>query len=291
MTYSMTSSVEGNELKRYLSIISKIKSLTPEEEKQLSLEWFEKKNKDSAQKLVVSHLPLVVKMAYSYKGYGLSIMDLISEGTIGLMRAVDKFNPYNGNRLSTYAMWWIKAYMSDYILNSWSLVKTGTLQGRKKLFFSLNKVKSRLGIVGNSLSKEEAKLVAKETNTSVKDVEDINSIISSRDLYISASTSNDDNAVSTFENLLPSKEETPEEIVIVNQEQSNIKKMIKSVFKNLNDREKEILTKRYILEKTQSLEEIGKSLGISRERVRQIEVKALQKSREFLSNKNNMMLN
>lgn len=291
MTYSMASSVEGNELKRYLSIISKIKSLTPEEEKQLSLEWFEKKNKDSAQKLVVSHLPLVVKMAYSYKGYGLSIMDLISEGTIGLMRAVDKFNPYNGNRLSTYAMWWIKAYMSDYILNSWSLVKTGTLQGRKKLFFSLNKVKSRLGIVGNSLSKEEAKLVAKETNTSVKDVEDINSIISSRDLYISASTSNDDNAVSTFENLLPSKEETPEEIVIVNQEQSNIKKMIKSVFKNLNDREKEILTKRYILEKTQSLEEIGKSLGISRERVRQIEVKALQKSREFLSNKNNMMLN
>ena len=291
MTYSMTSSVEGNELKRYLSIISKIKSLTPEEEKQLSLEWFEKKNKDSAQKLVVSHLPLVVKMAYSYKGYGLSIMDLISEGTIGLMRAVDKFNPYNGNRLSTYAMCWIKAYMSDYILNSWSLVKTGTLQGRKKLFFSLNKVKSRLGIVGNSLSKEEAKLVAKETNTSVKDVEDINSIISSRDLYISASTSNDDNAVSTFENLLPSKEETPEEIVIVNQEQSNIKKMIKSVFKNLNDREKEILTKRYILEKTQSLEEIGKSLGISRERVRQIEVKALQKSREFLSNKNNMMLN
>ena len=291
MTYSMASSVEGNELKRYLSIISKIKSLTPEEEKQLSLEWFEKKNKDSAQKLVVSHLPLVVKMAYSYKGYGLSIMDLISEGTIGLMRAVDKFNPYNGNRLSTYAMCWIKAYMSDYILNSWSLVKTGTLQGRKKLFFSLNKVKSRLGIVGNSLSKEEAKLVAKETNTSVKDVEDINSIISSRDLYISASTSNDDNAVSTFENLLPSKEETPEEIVIVNQEQSNIKKMIKSVFKNLNDREKEILTKRYILEKTQSLEEIGKSLGISRERVRQIEVKALQKSREFLSNKNNMMLN
>ncbi len=198
MTYLIPASVEGNELKRYLSIISKIKSLTPEEEKKLSLEWFEQKNKDSAQQLVISHLPLVVKMAYSYKGYGLSIMDLISEGSIGLMRAVDKFNPYNGNRLSTYAMWWIKAYMADYILNSWSLVKTGTLQGRKKLFFSLNKIKSRLGIFGNSLSREEANLIAKETNTSVRDVEDINSIISSRDLYINANLSNDENSASTL---------------------------------------------------------------------------------------------
>lgn len=290
MTYLVSNNIEGNELKRYLAIISKIKNLTPEEEKKLSLEWFEQKNKDSAQKLVISHLPLVVKMAYSYKGYGLSTMDLISEGSIGLMRAVDKFNPYNGNRLSTYAIWWIKAYMSDYILNSWSLVKTGTLQGRKKLFFSLNKIKSRLGIVSNSLSKEELEIIAKQTKTSTRDVQDINSIISSRDLYISASISSDENSSSTFENLLTTKEKNPEEVVILNQEQSNIKKMGASVLKILNDREKEILTKRYILEKTQSLEEIGKSLGISRERVRQIEVKALQKARDFLSGKNSISL-
>jgi RNA polymerase sigma-32 factor len=290
MTYLVSNNIEGNELKRYLAIISKIKNLTPEEEKKLSLEWFEQKNKDSAQKLVISHLPLVVKMAYSYKGYGLSTMDLISEGSIGLMRAVDKFNPYNGNRLSTYAIWWIKAYMSDYILNSWSLVKTGTLQGRKKLFFSLNKIKSRLGIVSNSLSKEELEIIAKQTKTSTRDVQDINSIISSRDLYISTSISSDENSSSTFENLLTTKEKNPEEVVILNQEQSNIKKMGASVLKILNDREKEILTKRYILEKTQSLEEIGKSLGISRERVRQIEVKALQKARDFLSGKNSISL-
>ncbi len=280
----------GNELKRYLAIISKIKNLTLEEENKLSIEWFENKNKDSAQKLIVSHLPLVVKMAYSYKGYGLSIMDLISEGTIGLMRAVDKFNPYNGNRLSTYAMWWIKAYMSDYILNSWSLVKSGTLQGRKKLFFSLSKIKTKLGIFGNSLSKDEVEIIAKQTNTSERDVQDINSIISSKDLYISSSLSSDDSLESTFENVIPSKEENPEEIVIANQEKNNIKTAVVSVLKMLNDREKEIITKRYILEKTQSLEEIGKSLGISRERVRQIEVKALSKARDFLKGNNNFML-
>ncbi|MDR0484146.1 MAG: RNA polymerase factor sigma-32 [Alphaproteobacteria bacterium] len=286
-TYLSYPNAEGGELKRYLSYVSKVKSLTLEEEQYLAKDWFENKNKESAQKLIVSHLPLVVKMAYSYKGYGLSIMDLISEGTIGLMRSVDKFNPYNGNRLSTYAMWWIKAYMTDYILNSWSLVKTGTLQGRKKLFFSLNKIKTKLGIFGGSLSKEEVSIIAKQTNTSEKDVEDINSIISSRDLYISAKTSEDSNA-SSYENYLPSTEENPEETFIASEGQRNIKKMVKAVFKVLNDREKEILTKRYIVEKTQSLEEIGKTLGISRERVRQIEMKALAKAREFLGKSNSL---
>ncbi|MCL2567532.1 MAG: RNA polymerase factor sigma-32 [Alphaproteobacteria bacterium] len=287
MNYLTYPYAEGGELKRYLSIISKIKSLTLEEEQQFSRDWFENKNKESAQKLIVSHLPLVVKMAYSYKGYGLSIMDLISEGSIGLMRAVDKFNPYNGNRLSTYAMWWIKAYMTDYILNSWSLVKTGTLAGRKKLFFSLNKIKTRLGIFGHALSKEEAALIAKQTNTSMQDVEDINGIISGRDLYINAKTGDDNQG--TFENLLPSSEENPEETFITKQEEKNTKRMINAVFKVLNDREKEILTKRYIVDKTQSLEEIGKTLGISRERVRQIEMKALAKARDFLG-KNNSSL-
>ncbi|MDR2007856.1 MAG: RNA polymerase factor sigma-32 [Alphaproteobacteria bacterium] len=287
MTYLSYPNVEGGELKRYLSIISKIKSLTLEEEQAFSKDWLENKNKESAQKLIVSHLPLVVKMAYSYKGYGLSIMDLISEGSIGLMRAVDKFNPYNGNRLSTYAMWWIKAYMTDYILNSWSLVKTGTLSGRKKLFFSLNKIKTKLGIFGNSLSREEVSMIAKQTNTTEADVEDINGIILGRDLYINAKIG-DDSAGSTFENLLPSSEENPEENFITKQEERNTKKMVSDVFKVLNDREKEILTKRYIVEKTQSLEEIGKALGISRERVRQIEMKALAKARELLGKKVNI---
>ncbi len=289
MTENSPILVENNELKRYLSIISKIKTLSQEEEYALALGWINDKDSLAAQKLVVSHLPLVVKVAYSYRGYGLSIMDLISEGTIGLMRAVEKFDPYKGNRLSTYALWWIKAYMSDYILNTWSLVKSGTQQGRKKLFFSLNRVKAKLGFSGGSLSKDEAGVIAKQTGTSLSDVIEVSKMISARDVYISSAVGSEDSG-KTIADTIENTDSNPEEIFIEEEKKKNIQILVGSVFQILNDREKEILKKRYVLDKTLSLEEIGQSLGISRERVRQIESAALKKAKTFLLANNKMLL-
>ncbi len=275
---------QDTELQRYLNNISSIKMLTLEEENQLSLDVYNNKNKESAQKLIVSHLPLVVKIAYSYKGYGLPLLDIISEGNIGLIRAVAKFNPLKGNRLSTYAIFWIKAYISDYILNSWSLVKMGTISARKKLFFSLNKIKNKLGITNNNLTNSNIQEIAQASNVSKKDVIDINSMLTTRDLYLQSSIYKDQDDSITFEDTIENFDDNPEEIYQNKQSKDYINKMIKSAFEILDDREKAILLRRYVNQKAESLESIGESLKLSRERVRQIEKIALAKAKKFLLN-------
>lgn len=276
----------NNNVNYYLKSISKIKLLAPEEEYNLALEYCTKQNKEAAQQLVVSHLPLVVKVAYSFKGYGIPLMELISEGNIGLMKAVTKFDPYKGYRLSTYAIWWIKAYISDFILNSWSLVKYGTIKSRKKLFFSLKRIKKQLFLENKILSDDDIKQIAHETNLTSRDVIDINAMVSNKDYYLDAPVYEGDSGKNiNFSNMLQDESHTPEEAYASKEQETNIKTLIKEVFTLLNDREKEILKYRYLLEKPLSLAEVGAKLNISRERVRQIEAKALARAKDFLKDK------
>ncbi len=274
-----------SELDVYLAQVSKVKLLTEQEELDLANQFYYKKDKAAANKLVVSHLPLVVKIAYSYKGYGLPLIDLISEGNIGLMKAITKFDPTKGYRLSTYAIWWIKAYMADYILNSWSLVKTTTLSARKKLFFSLNKIKKQLNISSTSLSNEEASLIAKESGVSKGDVLEVNNMIYARDAYLDSTLGSDENS-STLGDVIPDLDLNPEEKYMEKEKSSVEQTSIKQVLEVLDSREKEIIVKRYMQTKPVSLEVLGKALNISRERVRQIEVKALKKAKKFLETTN-----
>ncbi|MFL1780971.1 RNA polymerase sigma factor RpoH [Candidatus Hepatincolaceae symbiont of Richtersius coronifer] len=285
MTNKFLSIYNDSELKAYMSAISNIKMLEVKEEYDLAIDWVHNKNSQAANKLVVSHLPLVVKLAYSYKGYGISLIDLISEGNIGLIKAVAKFDPYKGFRLSTYAMWWIKAFMTDYILNSWSLVKSGSLAGRKKLFFSLNKVKARLGIAGKAMTDSDANLISQDMKISKKDVIEVNRMINSKDVYLQSLVYNDNSSTTVIEDTLESNSDTPEELIAKKQEGAHSRYLIKEAFSVLSDREKSILVQRYMSEKPLSLESIGTKLGVSRERVRQIEAGALKKAKSYLASK------
>jgi RNA polymerase sigma-32 factor len=276
---------QDSELQRYLKNISKIQMLSKEEEYNLALEVYNNQDKQSAQKLIISHLPLVVKIAYSYKGYGLSISDLISEGNIGLIRAVAKFDPLKGNRLSTYASFWIKAFITDYILNSWSLVRVGTISARKKLFFSLNKIKNKLGITNHNLTEQNIKAIANEVDVSRQDVIDINNMIVSKDLYLQSSVYQDSSDSMTFDEIIANNENNPEQDYANKENTETISKILSQAFEVLNDREKEILKLRYLIENTMTLEEIGEKLNLSRERVRQVEKLALEKAKKFVLNK------
>jgi RNA polymerase sigma-32 factor len=278
------------EIKRYLKSISNTQMLSAEEEYNLAIDLYKNKNKLAAEKLLISHLPLVVKIAYSYKNYGLPVADLISEGNIGLMRAITKFDPTKGFRLSTYAMWWIRAYMSSFVLDSWSLVKSGTLLGRKKLFFSLNKIKQSLGITNNNLTEENINSIAQISKTSKQDVIDINNMVVSKDISLNAKLGFSDDSDNTLEDVLQDSSHNPEEELQEKQQQNYIMVMIKEVLSALSDKEKFILINRYTVEKPLSLEAIGKELGISRERVRQIEQKALIKARSHLQSKNLLLI-
>lgn len=270
-------------LYNYLSYVSKIKMLTHEEENTLALEWVDNRNQSAAQKLMVSYLPLVVKIAYSYKNYGQPMLDIISEGNIGLMKAVYKFDPTRGFRLSTYAMWWIKAYITDYILNTWSLVKAGTSLGRKKLFFSIRKLKQKLGITTSELKDKQASEIAKVVDVSVDDVKSINNMLEKKDVSLEATVSDGSSSALTYSTMLISHYDDPEASAVKKQESKKFKLMASKALSSLNPRERLIMTKRYLSEKPMSLNEIGQSLNISRERVRQIEKRALEKAKSILS--------
>lgn len=275
----------SGDLSLYYKDLSKIVMLTPEEEYSLALSVKNERNIPAAQKLIVSYLPLVVKIAYSYKGYGLPMADMISEGNIGLIRAVAKFDPEKGFRLSTYARHWIKAYITDYILNSWSLVKAGTLSGRKKLFFSLNKIKNVLKLdSNNNLTNKDIKAISDYAGVSQNDVIEINNMVSKRDYYLQAPMQTDSSM--TFEDNIESLSNDPETEIAIKQEQNYTKEKISEALQLLSEREQTILKKRYLDENTMSLEKLGSLLNISRERVRQIEVAALKKVKDyFVKNK------
>ena len=273
--------IEGG-LSRYFREVWRFPILDKGEEQMLALRWRDKEDIDAAHQLVTSHLRLVCKIAMGYKGYGLPMADLVSEGNIGLMKAVKKFDPDKGFRLSTYAMWWVKAAITEHILKSWSLVKLGTVASQKKLFFSLRSIKSRLGVMDTcDLSDSEAERISEQTNVSVSDIKHMNCRLGSRDMSLNVPVSQDDET-STFQDTLVSDGPSPEAAFAESEEFDYRHTVLQRALAELPDREREILIERRLKDEPITLEELGEIYGISRERVRQLEVRAFDKIKKFI---------
>ena len=273
---------EGS-LALYLQEIKKFPILTAEEEFMLAKKYKEYGDTKAAHKLVTSHLRLVAKIAMGYRGYGLPVTDLISEGNVGIMQAVKRFDPEKGFRLATYAMWWIRAQIQEYVLHSWSLVKIGTTAAQKKLFFNLRKLKNQLtSIDSGNLSPENVREIA--TRLDVKEVEviDMDNRLYGGDQSLNVKVSNE--ADTEWQDMLVDQNEIQDEILEKKNELSYRKKIFKKALEVLNEREKEIITLRKLREKPLKLEELSAKFNISRERVRQIEEKALKKLQKEVSN-------
>ena len=252
--------------------------LDKKEEQALGMLWREHGDTEGAHKLVTSPLRLVVKMAMKYKGYGLPVADLVSEGNIGLMRAVKKFEPEKGFRLSTYAMWWIKASITEYVLKSWSMVKMGTVASQKKLFFSLRSVKAKLNILDNgNLTADQAALISSKIGVSEKDIVHMNGRLSVRDMSLNAPMSQDDEGGAEFIDSLVDDSASPEQILANREQQSVMNRHLAKAVASLPERERHIFTERKLKDDPPTLEELGVSYGISRERVRQLEARAFER--------------
>jgi len=275
-------SSEGS-LALYLQEIKKFPILTAEEEFMLAKRYKEHGDSDAAHKLVTSHLRLVAKIAMGYRGYGLPVTDLISEGNVGIMQAVKKFDPERGFRLATYAMWWIRAQIQEYVLHSWSLVKIGTTAAQKKLFFNLRKLKNQLtSIDSGNLSPENVREIATRLDVKEAEVIDMNNRLYGGDQSLNVKVSNE--AETEWQDMLVDQNEIQSDILEKKNEMSYRKKIFKKALEVLNEREKEILTLRKLRDKPLKLEELSAKFNISRERVRQIEEKALEKLQKKVSN-------
>ncbi len=275
-------SSEGN-LSIYLQEIKKFPILTPEEEYMLAKRYKEHGDSDAAHKLVTSHLRLVAKIAMGYRGYGLPVTDLISEGNVGIMQAVKKFDPERGFRLATYAMWWIRAQIQEYVLHSWSLVKIGTTAAQKKLFFNLKKIKKQLSAIdSDDLSPENVREIASRLDVKEAEVINMNNRLFSSDQSLNVQVGNE--IETEWQDMLVDNNETQDKILENKDEFIYRKKIFKKAFEILNDREKEIINLRKLKDKPLKLEELSKKFNISRERVRQIEEKALEKIQNHISN-------
>ncbi|AAU03774.1 RNA polymerase sigma factor RpoH [Rickettsia typhi] len=271
----------------YLQKINKIPSLTQEEEFLLAKSYLEENDLQAAHKLVTSHLKLVAKIASGYKTYGLPITELVSEGNIGLMQAVKKFNPELGFRLSTYAMWWIKASIQEYILKSWSLVKMGTTAAQKKLFFSLNKVKHKItNLYSRAITTDDFAQIADELGVSVHEVSEMNTRISGPDLSLNNSINSDDVESGELIELLPETRPTPEAMAINKQNYTSKRKLLSNAMQILNDRELRILKDRKLTDTPKTLDILSSEYNISKERIRQIENTAFEKIKKFILNNN-----
>jgi len=274
-------SSEGN-LSIYLQEIKKFPILTAEEEYMLAKRYKEHGDTDAAHKLVTSHLRLVAKIAMGYRGYGLPVTDLISEGNVGIMQAVKKFDPERGFRLATYAMWWIRAQIQEYVLHSWSLVKIGTTSAQKKLFFNLKKLKNQLSSIDSgNLSPENAREIASRLNVKEAEVLDMDNRLFSGDQSLNVQVGEEGNT--EWQDMLVDSHETQDNILADSNELLFRKKIFQQALEVLNDREKEIITLRKLKDKPVKLEELSKKFNISRERVRQIEEKALEKIKKQVS--------
>lgn len=268
---------EGPGLVRYLNEIKKFPLLTADEEYMLAERFREHGEAEAAHQLVTSHLRLVAKIAMQYRGYGLPVSDLISEGNIGLMKAVKKFEPERGFRLSTYAMWWIKASVTEHILRSWSLVRLGTMAAQKKLFFSLRKAKARLQILdAGELEPEQAEALSKQFGLSADDILNMNRRMSARDYSLNAPVSEDGDSVE-FMDTLVDESPSPEAIVAQREEAGIRNEMLQAALAELPERERHIFVERRLKDDPVTLEQLGEEYGISRERVRQLEVRAFEK--------------
>ena len=280
-----------NELLYFLKQVNKYPILTEEEEKDLALRYYNNADLFAAHTLVTCHLRMVVKLAYQYRGYGLPIADMISEGSIGLMKAVKKFDPNKGFRFSTYALWWIKAQINEFVLNSWSIVKIGTTAAQKKLFFNLRKLKEKLNILTDrDLTNDETKLIAGNLGVTSSEVNDMNQRMSGGfDLSLNTKYSDDSNT-EHIDNIA-SDEPNSEELLIKNDYEIFSKKVILEAIETLKDREKEIIRLRKLTDKPMLLDELGAKYGISKERVRQIEESALKKIKQYIEKQYKNYLN
>ena len=271
---------------RYLHEIKVLPILTADEEFMLAERYIKSDDSEAAHKLVTSHLRLVAKIAMQYRGYGLPVADLISEGNIGLMKAVKKFEPERGFRLSTYAMWWIKASVTEYVLKTWSLVKMGTMAAQKKLFFSLRKAKRRLEIIDNSdINPEQAKLLSQQFSLPEKDIMHMNSRMTIRDQSLNAPVSWSEDGSIELQDTLVDSSPLPEAIVADRQEAETRSDFLKAALDDLPERERDIFIERRLKDDPITLEEIGKDYGISRERVRQLENRAFEKVQKTIREK------
>lgn len=283
----LPASVNDGGISAYINMVKNIPHLTPQEEYDLAVKVQKNHDLEAAEKLIKSNLFLVVATAFEYKGYGLPISDIISEGNIGLMKAVKKFDPDKGFKLSTYALWWIRATINEFVLSSWSLVKIGTQAAQKKLFFSLKKIKAKLGIYHDSdLTPTEVKDVANELDVSEDDVVEMNRRVS-KDSSLNKVISDDDSNTTESLNMLVAETPNSEEITADDEMRTLRTKMLTEAMQALNPREQLILTRRRLTETPATLDDLSVELKISKERVRQIENRALEKlSLALLKEKN-----
>lgn len=266
---------EGN-LSRYLQEIRKFPMLAPDEEFQLAKRYREHGDMDAANRLVTSHLRLVAKIAMGYRGYGLPVGELISEGNVGIMQAVKRFDPDRGFRLATYAMWWIRAAVQEYILHSWSLVKIGTTAAQKKLFFNLRKLKGQMQAMDEGdLPQETVTSIATKLNVPETDVVNMNRRLASPDHSLNAPVRIDGEG--EWQDWLVDGSESQETELADRQERGIRSKLLSTALDCLNERERSILTQRRLKDEPATLEDLSQQYGISRERVRQIEVRAFEK--------------
>jgi len=271
-------------LTRYLEEIRRFPMLEPQQEFMLAKRWKEHGDREAAHQLVTSHLRLVAKIAMGYRGYGLPISEVISEGNVGLMQAVKRFEPDKGFRLATYAMWWIKASIQEYILRSWSLVKMGTTANQKKLFFNLRKAKSKISALQEGdLRPDQVDLIAKRLGVTQQDVVDMNRRLGG-DASLNAPI-RDDGESGEWQDWLADDSESQETVMAEHEELDNRRKALTSALDVLNDRERRIFEARRLADEPVTLEDLAAEFGVSRERVRQIEVRAFEKVQKAVKNR------
>ncbi len=280
---NLTRSLDQNDISSYLKLIGKYPFLTHEDEINLANQWIDKSCYKSAHALINAHLRLVVKISMKFRGYGLPLGELISEGNIGLIQSLNRFDPKKGFRLSTYAMWWIRASIQEFILHSWSLVKIGTTAAQKKLFFNLRSLKGKLKALDDGdLPPELVTEIAGRLDVSETDVIDMNRRMSGHDQSLNNPFSQDNEE--EWINSLIDDGENHESKFIYNQELFRRKEMLNSALEGLDERERFIITHRRLVDDPLTLDQLSKSFGISRERVRQVEAKAFEKLRKFVKN-------
>ena len=282
LSNSRNANERDESLSAYIRQVQKFPMLEADDEYESAKNWLEKGDKEARQKLVNSHLRLVVKIAAGYRGYGLPLADLIAEGNMGLLHATTKFDPEMGNRFSTYAQWWIRAAVQEYILKMWSTVKVGSSSSQKKLFFSLNRVKKQLGLsLKTTINDDDAKKIAKELNVDMKDVHDMHNRLSTGSFSLNSQVGGESEGAEWID-WLESEQDNQEEVMAKAQDSKHRKRIISEAMHVLNDREKNILVARRLDEPPKKLEELANVYKVSKERIRQIEMKAILKLQAFL---------
>ena len=278
---TITLSTPGKDIESYLSCVHAIPILTPEQEKELAFKLYENNDLEAARQLVLSHLRFVIHIARSYSGYGLPLADIIQEGNVGLMKAVDRFDPNKGVKVVSFAVHWIKAEIHEYILKNWRMVKIATTKAQRKLFFNLRSKKKTL----DWLTKEEAEKIAKDLNVEVKDVLHMENRLTSHDTAFDAPSGTDDEGDVMYPSqYLEDKSFSPEILVSEQEVAEHNSKELTTALSQLDERSKDIISRRYLCDKKETLHELAEEYKISAERIRQIENGALKKLKAAMSN-------